>query len=66
MQVFFSEYYEILRKLFLKNTSGGCFETGRKSLAADDLKLIRNNNLRCEQQQRTTTNCCYKGIRQHK
>ena len=39
-------------------------ETNRKSL--DDNILIRNKNLRCKQQQQTTTNCRYKGIRQKK
>ena len=40
------------------------FETGRKS--PDDNKLITSNKLRYEQQQRTATNCRYKGIRQEK
>ena len=41
-------------------------ETGRKSPAADDNKLIINNNLRYEQQQRKAFSCLYKRIRQKK
>ena len=41
-------------------------ETSGKSAPADDNQLITYKNLRCDQQQRTTTNCCYKGSRQQK
>ena len=47
-------------------TGFSSFETGRKSPVADDYKLITNNNLRYEHQQKTTINCRYKGIRQQK
>ena len=67
IQVLSSEYCKILRNAFSYRTSlVAVSEAGRKAPAADDNKLITNNNLRYEQQQRATTNCRYKGVRQQK
>ena len=59
---FSSEYYE--EQLSYRTSLVAVSETNRKS--PNDDKLITNSNLRYEQQQRTKTNCRYKGIRQQK
>ena len=55
----FSEYCELFKKIFFYRTPLVAVpEIGRRSSAADNHKLITNNNLRCEQQRQKTNIIC--------